>query len=151
MTERQSPRKAAMLAIDAGAGVLIEEVEPLEQISSRASNHPFDIGHVRTMRYEQREVDLRRRHCRKRAVPRDTWCGRTALFYIRVLSTLGGRRSIDITQDQFDAERRCGPHRRVQLRPYHIADALSVDFDLPQNVTAPAGNQVDAPSGSLIT
>src|SRR6266568_3383278 len=105
MTERQSPREAAMLAIDACAGVLIEEVESLEELAACGSNDTFDISHVRAVRDQEREVDLRRRHCRKRAVRRDRRCRRTAPFYIRVLSTLGGRRSLDITQNQFDAER----------------------------------------------
>src|SRR5438067_2524509 len=135
MTERQSPREAAMLAIDACAGVLIEEVESLEQLAARGSHDTFDIGHARALRDQEREVDLHRRHCRKGAVRRDRRCRRTAPFYIRVLSRLGGRRGLDITQNQFDSERRRCPYRRVQLRAYHIADALSVHFDCPKTET----------------
>src|SRR5438046_105310 len=127
MTERQSPRETAMVAIDACSRVLVEELESLEQLASGRPNHAFDVGRARTVWNEQCQVDLRRRHARERAIWRYRGCRRTSPFYIRVPSALGERRRVDISENQLDSEGWRRPYRSIQFRAHDVADSLSVD------------------------
>ena len=60
-----------MTGFDTGTGILIEEIETLEQLARRRANHALDVGRGGSARNEKREVELRGWHRGERSILRN--------------------------------------------------------------------------------
>src|SRR5687768_7128650 len=104
MTEGQSPRQAAMPRFDTLAGIQIEEVQALEELSRRIADDTFDVDRCERPRDDERKVELRRRHRRQGLVPATgAQRGRT-LGSVLVLPASGRMRVVHATEAQLHSE-----------------------------------------------
>src|SRR5688572_27355886 len=68
MPEGQPPRDASETIRNPGPAKFIEQVEALEEIAGRPTDHTLDFPSSSSGRYEQRQVELCRRHGRNRLI-----------------------------------------------------------------------------------